>query len=114
MWRVTIKGLLAKKLRLILVSISVVLGVAFMSGTFVLTDTIGKVFDSLFTDTTKGIDAVVRTRRIVDEDQGNFVPRTPVPESLVPVVAGARGVKVARGSVQSLATVIDKKGDPVQ
>ena len=114
MWRVTIKGLLAKKIRLVLVSISVVLGVAFMSGTFVLTDTIGKVFDSLFTDTTKGIDAVVRTRRTVDEDQGNFTPRTPVPESLVPVVAGARGAKVAEGSVQGFATVIDKQGDPVQ
>jgi putative ABC transport system permease protein len=114
MWRVTIKGLLAKKLRLVLVSISVVLGVAFMSGTFVLTDTIGKVFDNLFTDTTKGIDAVVRTKRVVDEDQGNFTPRTPVPDSLVPVVADTRGVKVAQGSVQGFATVIDKRGDPVQ
>jgi putative ABC transport system permease protein len=114
MWRVTIKGLLAKKLRLVLVSISVVLGVAFMSGTFVLTDTIGKVFDNLFTDTTKGIDAVVRTKRVVDEEQGPPTPRTPVPESLVPVVAAAPGVEVARGSVQGFATVIDKDGDPVQ
>jgi putative ABC transport system permease protein len=114
MWRVTIKGLLAKKLRLVLVSISVVLGVAFMSGTFVLTDTIGKVFDNLFTDTTKGIDAVVRTKRVVDEDQGPPLPRTPVPESLVPVVAGTPGVRVAEGTVQGIATVIDQQGDPVQ
>ena len=39
MWNVTLKGLLAKKFRLVLTSIAVVLGVAFMSGTFVLTDT---------------------------------------------------------------------------
>ena len=62
MWRVTIKGLMAKKLRLVLTSIAVVLGVAFMSGTFVLTDTLGSVFDKLFTDATKGVDADVRTQ----------------------------------------------------
>ena len=62
MWRVTIKGLMAKKLRLVLTSIAVVLGVAFMSGTFVLTDTLGSVFDKLFTEATKGVDADVRAR----------------------------------------------------
>ncbi len=66
MWRVTIKGLMAKKLRLVLTSIAVVLGVAFMSGTFVLTDTLGSVFDKLFTEATKGVDADVRSKRELD------------------------------------------------
>ena len=41
MLRVTIKGLLARKVRLLLSAIAVVLGVAMVSGTYVLTDTIG-------------------------------------------------------------------------
>jgi putative ABC transport system permease protein len=112
MWRVTIKGLLAKKLRLVLTSIAVVLGVAFISGTFVLTDTLGSVFDDLFTDTTKGIDAVVRSKRALDDDRG-FSPRNPVPESLVPVVEGAPGVRLAHGAVRGYAAVIGKDGDSV-
>jgi putative ABC transport system permease protein len=81
MWRVTISGLMAKKLRLVLTSIAVVLGVAFMSGTFVLTDTLGSVFDKLFTDVTKGVDADVRAKRELDSGRGNFAPRNPVPRA---------------------------------
>ena len=51
MGHVTLKNLFAKKLRLVLTSLAVVLGVAFMSGTFVLTDTLGSVFDNLFATT---------------------------------------------------------------
>ena len=84
MWRVTLKGLLAKKLRLVLTSIAVVLGVAFMSGTFVLTDTLGSVFDDLFSQQTEDIDAVVRVRQALSDDQeGGFNPRNPVPEELL-------------------------------
>ena len=60
MWEVTRKGLLAHKFRLLLTSISIVLGVAFVAGTLVFTDTIGSVFDHLFQQTTHGTDAVVR------------------------------------------------------
>ena len=77
MWRVTIKGLMAKKLRLVLTSIAVVLGVAFMSGTFVLTDTLGSVFDKLFTEATKGVDADVRSKRELDSGQGGSRRVTP-------------------------------------
>ena len=114
MWRVTISGLMAKKLRLVLTSIAVVLGVAFMSGTFVLTDTLGSVFDKLFTDVTKGVDADVRARRELDSGRGNFAPRNPVPESLVPVVEGAPGVKIAHGTVGGFAAVVGTDGDTVQ
>ena len=48
MIRTTIKGLLARKRRLLTTALAVTLGVAFMSGTLVLTDTIGKTFDDLF------------------------------------------------------------------
>ena len=82
MWRVTIRGLMAKKLRLVLTSIAVVLGVAFMSGTFVLTDTLGNVFDKLFTDATKGVDADVRAEaRARQWPAGDFAPATPSPRA---------------------------------
>jgi putative ABC transport system permease protein len=113
MWRVTIKGLLAKKLRLVLTSIAVVLGVAFISGTFVLTDTLGTVFDNLFTETTKGLDAVVRSKRELSSDRG-FAPRNPVPSSLVAVARSAPGVKVARGTAQGFLSIVGKDGDVVQ
>ncbi len=60
MWRVTFSGLLAHKIRYALTALAVTLGVAFMSGTFVLTDTIGRTFDGLFTDVYHNTSAVVR------------------------------------------------------
>ena len=50
MFRTTLKDLSARKLRLLTTSIAVLLGVAFMAGTLVLTDTIGQTFDDLFAD----------------------------------------------------------------
>jgi galactonate dehydratase len=108
---VTLKNLFARKLRLVLTSIAVVLGVAFISGTFVLTDTLGSVFDNLFTETTKGIDAVVRTKRALDDDQPGRSSRNPVPNSLVSVVESAPGVQAAHGFVQGFATIVGKDGD---
>jgi putative ABC transport system permease protein len=60
MVRAVLKGLLAHKLRLALTAIAVVLGVAFVAGTFVLTDTINKTFDTLFTEISAGTDITVR------------------------------------------------------
>ena len=60
MVRAVLKGLLAHKLRLALTAIAVVLGVAFVAGTFVLTDTLGKVFDDLFEDVSAGTSVAVR------------------------------------------------------
>lgn len=114
MWRVTLRGLLAKKFRLVLTSISIVLGVAFMAGTFVLTDTIGGVFDGLFANTTKGVDAVVRSRQPYQAsgpgaNQGETRP--PVPESVVDVVRDVRGVARAEGNLLGYALVIGRDGE---
>jgi len=55
MWRATIKGLLAHKLRLGLTALAIVLGVGFVSGTYILTDTINAAFDNLFQVLNKGV-----------------------------------------------------------
>ena len=60
MWRVTIKGLLAHKLRLALTALAIVLGVTFISGTFVLTDTLHNTFKTLFSNIYQNIDFQVR------------------------------------------------------
>ena len=73
MLRVTIKSLLGRKFRLVLTSIAVVLGVAFMAGTFVLTDTLGNVFDGLFADVNRGIDVAVRGKPYPSGQDGIFV-----------------------------------------
>ena len=60
MFRLTIKNLWAHKLRFALTGLAVVLGVAFMAGTLVLTDTMASSFDDLFDDVNAGIDVVVQ------------------------------------------------------
>ena len=59
MIRFALKGLLTRKLRTALTAIAIVLGVATVSGTFVLTDSIDKAFDSIFSDVCKGTDATI-------------------------------------------------------
>src|SRR5437899_1327230 len=64
MLRATLKGLLGHKLRLIITALAVTLGVAFVSGTFVLTDTINHTFDKLFGEVMAGTDVVVRSKTL--------------------------------------------------
>jgi putative ABC transport system permease protein len=113
--RVTIKGLLAHKLRFALTALAVMLGVAFMSGTMVLTDTIAKTFDNLFADVNRGTDAYVRSRQSLESGFGGPARRQRgrVPASLVPDVESVDGVADAEGNVQFYAQLIDKKGETV-
>lgn len=117
MWRVIVRGLVAKKLRLVLTSLAIVIGVAFMAGTFVLTDTLAHVFDNLFAHTTKGVDAVVRAKEpfeAADHQGGGEQTRPPVPDALVDVVAGVPGVERAQGNLLGYALVIGEDGEAVQ
>src|SRR5947209_12867664 len=111
MWRVTLKGIWSKKVRFLLTGIAVILGVAFVSGTFVLTATISKTFDGLFSDIYKNTDAVVRAKA---EFSGAFdIGRGRIDASLLPVVKSAPGVADAAGTVQGFAQIVDKHGDAV-
>src|SRR6266542_907805 len=111
MWNATIKGLLSHKLRLALTALAIVLGVSFVSGTYVLTDTMNATFSQLFKDTTKGIDVVVQTKQTFASDQGDT--RDPVPASLLQQIKSVDGVKVAEGSVNGFAQFIGKNGKAV-
>ena len=101
MGRVTWKGLIAHKLRFVLTAIAVILGVAFVSGTFVFTSTIKQTFDDLIANIYKGTDAQVRGPEVFKSNNGpGSAARVPIPESLTPIVAAAPGVQAANGNVQ--------------
>jgi putative ABC transport system permease protein len=113
MTRAVLKGLLAHKLRLFLTAIAVVLGVAFVAGTFVLTDTINKTFDTLFTEISAGTDITVRSTSGFGDDANLDVSRNTIPASLLAAVRAVPGVEAADGTVSGYAQFIDEQGKAV-
>jgi putative ABC transport system permease protein len=109
MWRVAIKGILAHKIRIVLTSISVVLGVSFMTGTLVLSDTIGRTFDNLITDVNGGLSAQIRAKSAFKDEQGQE-QRKRIDASLVDTVRKVPGVKDAEISVQGFAVIVGRNG----
>jgi len=98
MWKVTRKGLAAHKLRFALTALAVFLGVAFMSGTMVLTATIQNTFDNLFSSIYRGTDAVVRAKEVLSADFGAGL-RPPIPQTYLDQVRSAPGVAAASPNV---------------
>jgi len=113
MVRAVLKGLLAHKLRLVLTAIAVVLGVAFVAGTFVLTDTINKTFDTLFSEISAGTDITVRSASGFGNDANLDISRNTIPASLLAAVRAVPGVEAADGTVSGYAQLIDEKGKAV-
>src|SRR3989440_6734746 len=116
-WKVILRGLLSHKLRFALTALAVVLGVGFVAGTFVLTDTINKTFTDLLEQTTKGIDVAVRNKANVSGQAGQ--QRAPLPAALLAKIKGDGqtpgivGVQDAEGQVSGYAQFIGKNGKPV-
>jgi putative ABC transport system permease protein len=111
MFKATIKGLLAHKLRLVLTALAVVLGVGFISGTYVLTDSMNTAFDKLFKNAALGIDVYVRDAGDFEAQFGGS--RQPIGESVLETVQEIEGVELAAGSVEGYAQFIDKKGKAI-
>ena len=107
MFSTAINGLKANKLRFTLTALSVVLGVAFVAGSFVFTDTINARFENLFSDAYAGVDATVRP------DADAFGADDPyLEESLLTTVTSAEGVETAAGAVAGFAQLV-VDGEPV-
>jgi putative ABC transport system permease protein len=113
MLRHSLRSLLAHKVRLLLTVTAVTVGVAFVAGTFVLSDTMGKAFDELYAGLTKGTDVAVRAESAYSDvtTQGQ---QRPLDEALVRRVAAVHGVSAAEGGVTGYALVLDQHGEPVQ
>ena len=112
MLRTTIAGLLARKLRVFTTSIAVLLGVAFMAGSLVLTDTIGKTFDTMFADIYDGTDGYVRGKASIANEMGDE-SRTRLDLSVLEAVREVDGVAVAEPTVQGYAQLVGKDGKAV-
>jgi len=113
MLHVTWKGLLAHKIRLATTAIAVLIGVAFMAGTLVLTATIGSTFDGLYKDINAGTDVVVRGAVAVSGGQGFGDSRAAVDESVLPTVQAVDGVRVAEGNVSGYAQYVGRDGKAI-
>jgi putative ABC transport system permease protein len=113
MRNVTIKGLLAHKLRLALTSLAIVLGVTFISGSFVLTDTLHNLFDGLVGNIYQKIDFQVRgVAQFPTSDAANAV-RNPLAEQVLETVRRAPGVEGAYGEVSGYAQFLSRQGTPI-
>src|SRR6266480_4004897 len=101
MLAVTLRGLAGRKFRASLTALAVVLGVAMISGTYVLTDTINNGFDTIFTQSYKNADVVVSGKTAFLNANGNGVETPSFPESVLAKVQQLPDVAVAAGSVTS-------------
>ena len=113
MIKVALKGLAGRKVRALLTALAVVIGVSMVSGTYVLTDTIQKAFDGIFTESYAGTDAVINGKQLVDLSTGG---RATVPASLLAKVQALPDVEAASGSLMDLqnnsnpAKLLDRQG----
>ncbi|MET0764595.1 MAG: ABC transporter permease [Blastococcus sp.] len=113
MRKVILKGLLARKLRLALTAVSISLGVAFVSGTFVLGDTMTATFDQHYEGLTEGTDVTVRGESAFT-DTTTLGQTKPFDEAVLGQVSDVDGVAAATGVVTGYALMLDKSGEPVQ
>jgi len=81
MWNIVVKGVVAHKLRLALTALAVVLGVTFISGTFVLTDTLHNTFSALFSHAYQSVNFEVRGEAAFKGGSDAGADRKPVPHA---------------------------------
>jgi putative ABC transport system permease protein len=111
MIKVVLEGLLARKFRLFATALAVTLGVAFMAGTLVLSDTMSRTFSDLSTGVYKGTDAVVRASASFNTQQGEQRPS--INASLAQPLSHVPGVAAAEGTIWGYTRLIGKNGKPL-
>lgn len=111
MWRATWKGIMARKLRLLLSALAIVLGVSFVVGSFVLTDTLSTVFTRMLNQGNAGVDIAVQSHT---DASGATAVRRPVPADLTDTIADIPGVAAVEGRLLDRNTQLyDKAGKPI-
>ncbi|MBA3717946.1 MAG: FtsX-like permease family protein [Actinobacteria bacterium] len=110
MVRVALRGLLGRKLRAILTAFAIVLGVATVSGTYVLTDSISDAFNNIFTGVYRGTDAVITGKAAFDLSGESNAQVPAFDESLLQKVRALPDVGAAIGGVGGTAQLIGSNG----
>jgi putative ABC transport system permease protein len=98
--RTTLAGVRAHLLRLMLTAVAIALGVGFVSGTFVLTDTMEAGFDQQFTASADKVSVAVLPRG----------ERAELPAALLARLRNLPGVSDAQGQIRGDAPLIDRNG----
>ena len=107
MLRVSLKGVWAHKVRLVLTALAIILGVGLISGVYVYTDTIGKAFDGIFADAYSGVDIAIGT-----ESEFSFGEGTYLDEADFALIDEVPGVEEAYAYLQGIGvTVLDAEGE---
>lgn len=105
-----LKSLWARRVRALGTTFAVVIGVAFVAGSYVLTDTIFAAFDEIFSDSLKGTSVVVTAKNPVEQENGE-IPT--VPASLLPRVKQVAGVRLAAGAIFTPGGFFDSEGEKI-
>ena len=117
MRKVTLSGLFARKLRLALTALAIVLGVTFVTGTLILGDTLNSTFNNLIGTAYQHVSFEIRGKAVLNESgtaavQGT-TDRKPVPESIAAAVSRVPGVAFVHGSVQGYAQFLDRDDNAI-
>jgi putative ABC transport system permease protein len=106
----SLKSLWARKVRAALTIFAVFLGVAFVSGSYVLTDTIFAAFDEIFSESREGISVVLTAENPVEQENGE----TPtISASLLPRVKATPGVRLAAGGINSFGAFFNAENEKI-
>jgi putative ABC transport system permease protein len=111
MWRTTLKSLGAHKRRLLGTCAAVLLGVAFLSGTLVLGDTMTKGFGNMFAEANAGTDALIRSRSEVGD--ADFSERGLIDGALADEIAAVDGVAAVAPRIEGSGRIVGADGDPL-
>jgi putative ABC transport system permease protein len=105
-----LKSLWARKVRALATSLAVVLGVAFVAGSFILSDTILAAFDEIFNESLKGTSVVVTAENPVKQEGGE---EPSISASLLPRIQRTPGVKEAAGAIFSQGAFFTPGGEKI-
>jgi putative ABC transport system permease protein len=112
MFLIALKSILGRKARLVLTSLAVILGTAFLSGTSIFSATLDRTFNNLFQDVFANIDGYVRSTEVVEGDFG-LIERQRIPAETVQKVLAVPGVADAVPDIQAFARIVGKDGKPI-
>jgi putative ABC transport system permease protein len=105
-----LKSLWARKARAMATTLAVVIGVAFVAGSYILTDTIFAAFDEIFSESLKGTSVVITAENPVKQESGE-VPT--IPAALLPRVEATPGVSLAAGAIFTPGGFFNVKGEKI-
>jgi putative ABC transport system permease protein len=108
--KVAVRGLAQRKLRALVTSLAVLLGVAFIAGSYVLTDTINRSFDDIFDEAYAGTDVSITPSTVA---QGEQIDLPPFPADVIDRVRRVDGVEKAAGGIFSTVRFVDADGEPI-